>query len=222
MRNKLITLLLGVLFLQPFWAQPSFGSVMRPPTMLFGIHLAIRDMIKNPVNHIKHFQGIDAPVVTVDTTDLIKVKVKAVHDGDSWKVEFSDGRVEWVRIVGIDAPEVFSPYVLKTQPWGVEAGNVARNEFKGKTILIDTLPVPQNRDYYGRLLVEAYTNDKLISLSLVERGLAWSVAVPNRRSPNINLVLKNAQKYARQQKLGLFSEKRRPLRPETWRKRYKS
>lgn len=159
------------------------------------------------------------PRIFTDSLGFVSVRVMAVHDADSWKVKFPGGRQEWVRGVGFDAPEVFSPYVLREQPYGADAATIARNELKGRTILIDTLAVSPNRDQYGRLLVEAYAQDRLVSLSFVSRGLAWYVPVKGRKVPGINAILKRAQKEARFNKLGVF-QKKRPVRPETWRRRW--
>lgn len=201
----------------------NYASAIGVPPVIVGVFIGLDDILHNPDNHIKHSptrakKPIQAPVQ--DTLELIRVQVKAVHDADSWKLLFPDGHEEWCRVVGIDAPEVYSPFVLKTQKWGIEAGNVARSQLKGKTIYIDTLPVPSNRDVYGRLLVEGYTDDKLISLSLVENGHAWAVDVPNRKYPNINKILKLAQAEAKRKRLGMYSQSKKPMKPATWRKRY--
>ena len=37
------------------------------------------------------------------------VLVKAVHDGDSYKIQWNSGEIEWVRLWGCDAWEVVFP-----------------------------------------------------------------------------------------------------------------
>ena len=37
------------------------------------------------------------------------VLVKAVHDGDSYKIQWKTGEIEWVRLCGCDAWEVVFP-----------------------------------------------------------------------------------------------------------------
>lgn len=152
---------------------------------------------------------------------FIRVTVKAVHDGDSYKVEFPGGKNEWVRLVGVDAPEVLSPYIVKAQPFGRNAGDSVRILLKGTTVFLDTLATKNSRDQYGRLLGEIYTQDSVfLPLLLVERGWAWAAPQKNRTAKNLNRTLQEAQKEAKENGMGLFATRQRAVRPDTWRERY--
>lgn len=152
---------------------------------------------------------------------FIRAQVKAVHDGDSYKLELPGGKTEWVRLVGVDAPEVLSPYIVKPQPFGRNAGDSVRILLKGTTVFLDTLATKNSRDQYGRLLGEIYTQDSVfLPLLLVERGWAWAAPVKNRTAKNLNKTLEAAQKAAKENGVGLFASRQRAVRPETWKKKY--
>lgn len=149
----------------------------------------------------------------------LKATVKSVHDGDSYRVQFENGRTETIRLLGVDAPEIYSPYVLKTQNYGRAAGDSIRALLKGKTVWVDTLAAP-SRDKYGRLLAEIYVGDIFLPLYVVEHGWAWATHVSKRKNPKINSLLRDAQAQAKKSQLGLFGVPGRAIRPDTWRKKY--
>jgi endonuclease YncB( thermonuclease family) len=149
--------------------------------------------------------------------------VKAVHDGDSIKVQFEDGEVSWIRLYGCDAPEVISNHVTKDQPHGRESGNELRKLIKGQTVEVETL----FRDQYGRmickvnLLKEELGSDlQKIDLTklLISEGLAWWLEEPKMDS-TVKTELKSLHEYAKGKMLGLWSRQGRKLRPSTWRSR---
>lgn len=164
-----------------------------------------------------------AQIPTDFGTGLVQAQVMAVHDGDSYKVKFKGSdRTEWVRLVGVDAPEVISPYILKAQPYGRAAGDSVRAMLKGTTVYLDTLSLKNSRDQYGRLLAEVYTQDStFLPLFLVENGFAWASQVSGRKNPGLNKLLREAQGEAKAAKRGFWALPGRALRPDTWRDKYK-
>lgn len=161
---------------------------------------------------------------------LVPATVIAVHDGDGAKVRFDDGRIVPIRFTGIDAPEIRSNVIMKSQPYGREAGDSLRLAIKGRVVLLDTLTIkgPNQRDKFGRLMADAYMSDTTsISLWLIERGHAWAITEKNRRLPKINSIFKSAAAEAKGGNRGLWrsylnssGKKARVYTPETWRKKY--
>ncbi len=149
--------------------------------------------------------------------------VKAVHDGDSIKVQFEDGEVSWIRLYGCDAPEVVSNHVTKDQPHGRESGNELRKLIKGQTVEVETL----FRDQYGRMICKVKLivpdGDKSpakidLTLHLISLGLAWWLEEP-KMSIEVKTELKSLHEYAKGKMLGLWGMEGRKLRPSTWRSR---
>lgn len=152
------------------------------------------------------------------------VLVKAVHDGDSYKIQWKTGEIEWVRLWGVDCPEVISNHITKAQPYGVQAGNFVRSWLKGERIVIDTFP--DQDDPFGRRIVKIQIDSSLytkldnldsipgewindLSTYLVENGYAWW----------LDPILRTNQDRAKQTKIGLWGLPGRKIRPSTWRKR---
>lgn len=147
--------------------------------------------------------------------------IKSVHDGDTYGFTRRDGTRDRIRLGWVDCPELFSPpYVLKAQPFGVQTGNYVRDLIGGKTVLIDSL----STDEYGRQVSLVYipVNDTtFVSLSplLVQNGYAW-VVKKYIKDPELYAVLKQAQKTARDSKLGLWALPGRKYTPAWWRKNH--
>jgi endonuclease YncB( thermonuclease family) len=149
--------------------------------------------------------------------------VKAVHDGDSIKVQFKDGEVRWIRLYGCDAPEVISNHVAATQPFGRESGNELRKVVKGQAVEVKTL----FKDQFNRMIcnvslivTDLGKDDEKIDLTelLISRGLAWWLDEP-RMTPEIRTKLKDLHETAQKNKWGLWGQEGRKLRPSTWRSR---
>lgn len=151
------------------------------------------------------------------------VLVRAVHDGDSYKIQWNSGEIEWVRLWGCDAWEVvFPPHVTKNQPYGVQTGNFVRSVLKGQRVVIDT-SVGQD-DPFGRRVVKVkldsalysridsvpgeYVND--LSTYLVLNGYAWWV----------DKSLQDEMELAKQTKIGAWGLPGRKIKPETWRRKH--
>ncbi len=121
------------------------------------------------------------------------VLVKRVIDGDTF--ETISGKK--VRLIGIDAPELHP----KKECMGEEAKDFLQGKIEGKKVLLKKDKT--NTDKYGRLLRYVYLKDEFINQSLAEKGLAKAKSYP----PNTSLqeALKKAQKYAKENKLGIYS-----------------
>jgi micrococcal nuclease len=125
--------------------------------------------------------------------------VAAIVDGDTIHVRV-DGRIEKVRYIGVNAPEVRHP-TKGEEPGGREASAVNRRLVGGKQVRLE-LDV-QRRDQYGRLLAYVWVDDLMVNAELVRQGYAQVMTVP----PNVRyqeLFLK-LQREARAARRGLFA-----------------
>jgi len=140
------------------------------------------------------------------------VPVISVHDGDTISV-IMQGKKEKVRLVGIDAPE------LGQRPWGKRAKKYLENlvDASGRKVKLEFDVV--QRDRYGRLLAYVRTeNGEMINLLMVKSGYAVLYTVtPNVRYTN---ELRQAQKEAREMRLGIWREKGLKEKPSDYRKRH--
>lgn len=150
------------------------------------------------------------------------VLIKAVHDGDSYKIQWKTGEIEWVRLWGVDCPEIQSNHIIKAQPYGVQTGNFVRSVLKGQQVVIDTT-VSQDDPFLRRVvkikldstlysyLYGTLPGEYVIDLStyLVLNGYAWWV----------DKSLQACMDVAKQSKMGLWGLPGRKVRPDTWRKR---
>ena len=145
--------------------------------------------------------------------------VKAVHDGDSYKIDFGTETI-WIRIWGCDSPEVISNHVTSDQPYGREAGKIVRDLLKGKTVTVKTLFL----DQYNRMICQVEFVHELQKYDLTEflisNGLAWWLKEPRMTDSMIEL-LSELHNSAKDKKTGLWSESSRKLRPSTWRSRFR-
>ncbi len=137
--------------------------------------------------------------------------VMAVHDGDSYKVKFKDETV-WIRLYGCDTPEVISNYVTKDQPFGRLAGNKMRELLKGNEVKVEVL----FKDQYGRWICKIWFNDIDLTEYVVKNGFGWHLREPKMKTSYFE-GLKIFQEQSKVQRLGLWGETGRKVRPSTWR-----
>lgn len=136
--------------------------------------------------------------VPTGATSLDGVVVRVV-DGDTIHVRLAD-RVEKVRYIGVNAPELHHP-TKGEEPGGREAAAVNRALTGDKHVRLE-LDVSA-RDRYGRLLAYVWVGDTMVNAELVRRGYAQVMTVP----PNVRhqaLFLK-LQREAREAGRGLWA-----------------
>src|SRR6058998_1723771 len=127
--------------------------------------------------------------------------VVRVVDGDTIHVRLAD-RVEKVRYIGVNTPEVHHPRKGE-EPGGREAAEVNRRLIEGKTVRLE-LDV-RERDRYGRLLAYVYVGELMVNAELVRLGYAQVMTMP----PNVkhaSLFVK-LQREAREGARGLWAER---------------
>lgn len=141
-----------------------------------------------------------ATVLTVGAAPgsaLEGVVVKVV-DGDTIHVRLGD-RVERVRYIGVNAPELHHP-VKGEEPGGREAARVNAELVAGRHVSLE-LDV-QARDRYGRLLAYVRVGPVMVNAELVRLGYAQVMTVP----PNVRYqdVFLKLQREAREAARGLW------------------
>lgn len=132
------------------------------------------------------------------TPATLEATVLRVVDGDTIVVSLGT-RVERVRYIGVNTPEVHHP-TRGEEPGGREASAVNRELVEGRTVRLE-LDV-QERDRYRRLLAYVWVRDVMVNAELVRRGYAQVMTVP----PNVRyqaLFLK-LQREAREAGRGLW------------------
>jgi len=145
---------------------------------------------------------------TVETV----VPVIRVHDGDTISV-IMQAKKEKVRLVGIDAPE------LGQRPWGERAKKYLETLVDASARRVRLEFDVAQRDKYGRFLAYVWTeNGEMINLLMVKSGHAVLYTIP----PNVRHTheLRQAQKEARDMRLGIWSEKGLKEMPSDYRKRH--
>ena len=124
--------------------------------------------------------------------------VVRVVDGDTIHVRIG-ARVEKVRYIGVNTPEVHHP-TKGEEPGGREAAEVNRRLVEGQAVRLE-LDV-QERDRYGRLLAYVWIGDLMMNAELVRLGYAQVMTVP----PNVRYqeVFLKLQREAREAARGLW------------------
>lgn len=124
--------------------------------------------------------------------------VVRVVDGDTIHVKLGE-RVEKVRYIGVDTPEIQHP-TRGEEPGGRQAAEVNRRLAGGQRVRLE-LDV-QARDRHGRLLAYVWVGDLMVNAELVRLGYAQVITVP----PNVRHreLLAKLQREAREAGRGLW------------------
>lgn len=144
---------------------------------LFFVHPTVKQQVKN-----------------VENNNL--VKVTRVVDGDTIEIETG----QKVRLIGVNAPESVAPR-KPVACFGKEASEFTKSELEGKFVMLEK--DVSELDKYGRLLRYIYVDDVMFNEKLVKQGFAMASTYP----PDVKYKDKflEAQKYARDNKLGLWN-----------------
>jgi micrococcal nuclease len=138
------------------------------------------------------------PLATSAGGRTIEGEVVRIVDGDTIHVRIG-ARVEKVRYIGVNTPEVHHP-TKGEEPGGREAAEVNRTLVAGRHVRLE-LDV-RERDRYGRVLAYVWVGDHMVNAELVRRGYAQVMTVP----PNVryqDLFIK-LQRDAREAGRGLW------------------
>lgn len=127
--------------------------------------------------------------------------VVEIVDGDTIKIDYY-GKIEKLRMIGIDTSESVHPNKKKNTRQGKTASNFTKQELLNKKIEVEF--DVQKRDKYGRLLGYVYVDGKMYNKTLLEEGYARLATYP----PNVRYVddFKEIQKQAQQNKKGFWND----------------
>ena len=118
-----------------------------------------------------------------------------VIDGDTIEIS-RDGKVDSVRLLGIDAPE-------KDQCFYEESKRTLANLVGNNSLSLSADPLNEEQDEYGRLLRYVYKNDILVNEVLIKDGSA-------KYLPFFPITLSNQfaelEKQAKENNLGLWNK----------------
>lgn len=129
-------------------------------------------------------------------------KVHSVVDGDTIRVKIN-GKVEPVRLIGVDTPEVSGPHT-EAECFGAEASSRTRELLKGKQVRLKPDSGLDNRDTYDRLLRYVYLEDENINQLLIEEGYGFEYTF--RTAYKYQSGFRRAQQEASETGRGLWAE----------------
>jgi micrococcal nuclease len=136
--------------------------------------------------------------------------VVSVIDGDTIRVRVA-GRLETVRLIGIDAPETGSGRTV-VECFNQQATDYLRSRLAGTAIELTTDPTQDLRDRYGRLLAYVWLADgALVNEAIVAGGYAheYTYDMPYEYQGRI----RRAEAAARAAGRGLWSPNACPATP---------
>ena len=122
------------------------------------------------------------------------VIVQRIIDGDT--LELTTGRS--VRLYGISCPDYNEPFYN-------EATNFTEQLIENKTVTLE-YESGYESDKFDRLLVYAIVNDQNLNIELARAGLAEVVIYEKRRKLIYQDELLEAQEYAKENNLGIWSD----------------
>lgn len=179
---------------------------------------------KLPVNGLAR-QSQTSKLVAIQANEYYAT-ITGVHDGDGTYYATTENGVKVkLRLRNIDCPEIFSPYVTKTQPYGIEASRNVRNLIKGKKVYVVTFGKSFKRDisditYYEDSLL---TKPKDLRTVIVKNGWGWfdgdnrGIKIP---SDSRYVGGRGLMRQAKKLKLGLWQDSL-AIEPKKWRLAYR-
>jgi len=125
-----------------------------------------------------------------------------VYDGDTISVRIDD-KVETVRLIGIDTPEVDTPYT-ELECFGQEASLYLRDVLRDGSVRLESDSTAGNRDRYDRLLRYVFLADGThVNENLVAKGYAVEYTYDSPYRYQAEFL--QAQQDARDSQKGLWS-----------------
>ena len=107
----------------------------------------------------------------IDAKTNNEVEVLHVFDGDTFSVRI-DGKIEMVRVIGIDAPETGEKYT-KQECYALESKKRAIEILDGNKVYLEMDPTQQDRDKYDRMLRYVFVDDgTFFNEVMIEEGFA--------------------------------------------------
>ena len=149
-------------------------------------------------------------ILPVKPSSIIKqapalYRVVQVIDGDTIKVDF-EGKIENVRLIGIDTPEIAGPYNPQNDYFGPEAAQYTKKLLENQSVYLIPDPMQSNRDKYNRLLRYIFLEDgTFFNAKLIKEGYAYNYMYePFQFSKQFDYW----EKQAKEKHLGLWANKK--------------
>lgn len=143
---------------------------------------------------------LDIKDVNAKSSDLYEAK--SIVDGDTIKILY-DGKIETVRLIGIDTPETKHPTKL-VECFGKEASNYLKDLISGKSIAIEVDLSQGIRDRYSRLLLYLFLEDGTnINEKMIRDGYAYEYTY--NKPYKYQYLFKEAEKEAKENGRGLWN-----------------
>jgi len=139
----------------------------------------------------------------ISAPEDIYYPVVKVVDGDTIDIAIN-GKTERIRLIGINTPEVVDPR-KPVECFGRQASDNAHKLLDGAKVKIAADPSQDDQDKYGRLLRYVWRQDGFFyNLAAIRDGFAYEYTynIPYQYQTEF----KAAQKYARDNKLGLWAD----------------
>lgn len=133
--------------------------------------------------------------------EIIKGKVTAITDGDTFKLLKKDSTLIRVRLANIDCPE-------RKQPFSKRAKQFTSDAIFGKNVEVLVL----KKDRYGRFIANViYDDNKNLSKELLKAGYAWHYVKYSN-----DFTLQELEDKAKKDKTGLWQDSN-SIAPWKWR-----
>jgi len=145
-----------------------------------------------------------------------RFKITRVYDGDTVQAE-APGVVIYIMLMGIDAPEVGNQINREGQPYGKEAKDFLTSMILNRSVDVvgyGVAPYP-NDNIVGVI----YLGGRNVNLEMVKKGLAEVQEKNLPQGLDIQPYLE-AEKTAKEKKLGMWSLGERYTSPKAWRHKH--
>ena len=143
--------------------------------------------------------------VSLVSAKEINVKFNKCVDGDTAKFLYKD-EIITTRFLAIDTPEI-KHGKNEADPYGNEAKDYTCEKIKNaENIRLEFDENSDEKDKYDRYLVWVFVDDKLLQKELVNKGLAKVAYIYDDYKYTSDL--EKAEKYAKKNKLGIWSNKK--------------
>jgi micrococcal nuclease len=145
-----------------------------------------------------------APARPHDFSAPIRATIAYAVDGDTLRVRETSGRLDYVRLVGIDTPEDVKAGYPSECGSRAAAASMDHLAPEGVEVTLRYDSVADREDRYGRILAHAYIDGRQLELAQLRRGWAYVYRYVNQRFDGLPR-FERAERRARRAGLGVWS-----------------
>lgn len=147
--------------------------------------------------------SVNSETISNENLDLIQnYQVIKVIDGDTIEV-FIDGKIEKVRMIGINTPETVDPR-RPVQCYGKEASNKLKELLQDRIIRLESDETQDSYDKYNRALRYVFLNEENINKKMVSEGFAFEYTY--KKPYKFQKDFKEAERNAQENNIGLWND----------------